>query len=42
MFIFKQNFFVLYLTNLDVVGFKKKKRAEEKAKENQKATERKL
>ena len=39
MFIVKQKFFVLYLTHLDLVGFKKKKRAEERAKESQKATE---
>ena len=39
LFIVKQKFFVLYLTHLDVVGFKKKKRAEERAKESQRATE---
>ena len=32
-------FFVLYLTHIYVVDFKKKKRAEERAKESQKATE---
>ena len=39
LFIVKQKFFVLCLTHLDVVGFKKKKRAKERTKESQKATE---
>ena len=39
LFIVKQKFFIFYLTHLDVVGFKKKKRAEESAKESQRATE---
>ena len=38
LFIVKQKFFVLYLTHLGVVDFKKKNRVEERAKENQKAT----
>ena len=40
LFIVKQmSVFVLHLTHIDVVAFKKKKRAEERAKESQKATE---
>ena len=39
LFIVKQMFFLLLLTHIDVVDFKKKKRAEERAKESQKATE---
>ena len=38
-FIVKPKFVVEYLTHLDVVDFKKKKRAEERAKESQKAKE---
>ena len=41
LFVVKRKFFRLYLTHLDVVGFKKK-RAEEREKGSQKATEKKL
>ena len=35
----KKKFFVLYLTHLDVVDFKKEKKAKERAKNSQEATE---